>query len=34
MKKFKVEGHLHLKGNSWCGKTEPGDIVRIYKEKG
>ncbi len=34
MKKFKVEGHLHLKGNSWCGKTEPSDIVKIYKEKG
>ncbi|MBO7178283.1 MAG: PHP domain-containing protein [Clostridia bacterium] len=34
MKKYKVEGHLHIKGNSWCARTEPKDIVKIYKEKG
>ncbi|MBQ4072231.1 MAG: PHP domain-containing protein [Clostridia bacterium] len=34
MKKYKVEGHLHVKGNSWCGKTEPNEIIRIYKDKG
>ena len=34
MEKYKVEGHLHVKGNSWCGKTAPSEIIRIYKEKG
>lgn len=34
MERYKVEGHLHVKGNSWCGRTAPDDIIRIYKEKG
>ena len=34
MKQYMVEGHLHPKGNSWCGKTEPSDIIKLYKEWG
>ena len=34
MATYKVEGHLHVKGNSWCGKTEPKEIIRLYKENG
>ena len=34
MKGYKIEGHLHVKGNSWCGKTAPNDVIKIYKEKG
>lgn len=34
MNQYKVEGHLHVKGNSWCGKTSAGDILRLYKENG
>ena len=34
MKKYKVEGHLHVKGNSWCAKTNPDEIIRIYNSKG
>ncbi len=34
MKEYMVEAHLHVKGNSWCGKTEPKEIVRIYKNLG
>ncbi len=31
---YKVEAHLHVKGNSWCGKTEAKEIIRIYKDLG
>ncbi|MBR2350350.1 MAG: PHP domain-containing protein [Clostridia bacterium] len=32
IKGYKVEGHLHVKGNSWCGKTSAQDIIRLYKD--
>ncbi len=34
MKRYKVEGHLHVKGNSGCAKTSAGDIIKLYKSKG
>ncbi|MBO7156782.1 MAG: PHP domain-containing protein [Clostridia bacterium] len=32
IKRYKVEGHLHVKGNSWCGKTDASDIIKLYNE--
>lgn len=34
MKGYKVEGHLHLKGNSGCAKKDVEETLRIYKQKG
>ena len=34
MKGYKVEGHLHLKGNSGCAKTGVEETLKIYKQKG
>ncbi len=34
MKGYKVEGHLHVKGNSGCAMTSVEDIVKIYKGYG
>ncbi|MBQ7202445.1 MAG: PHP domain-containing protein [Eubacterium sp.] len=32
--KYKYEMHCHTEMVSQCGKTQPGDIVKMYKDKG
>ena len=31
---YKLEMHLHTKGNSPCGHTPPSEIIKVYKEAG